>query len=72
MIIRVLKLNLYESENLRFLLFAKEGYKTSFWQREVRRDFINNVVIMRLLITFLFVISQKHMEITSATEVINS
>jgi len=51
-ILRVSKLNLHESGNLPLPLFAKEGYKTSLWQREVRRDFINNVVsIMRLLIS---------------------
>ncbi len=35
-------------------LFAKEGYKTSLWQREVRRDFINTVIpIMSLLVSIL-------------------
>ena len=73
MITRLLKLNLHESENLPFPLFAKEGFKSSLWQREVRRDFINNVVIiMRLLITFLFGISQRHMEVTSVIKGINS
>jgi hypothetical protein len=32
-------------KNLPFPLFAKEGYIASLWQREVRRDFLNNVVI---------------------------
>jgi hypothetical protein len=32
-------------KNLSFPLFAKEGYIASLWQREVRRDFLNNVVI---------------------------
>ena len=51
-LLRVSKLNFNKSENLPFPLFAKEGYKSSIWQREVRRDFINNVVIiMRLLIS---------------------
>jgi len=73
MITRLLKLNLHESENLPFPLFAKEGFKSSLWQREGRRDFINNVVIiMRLLITFLFGISQRHMEVTSVIKGINS
>jgi len=31
----------------------KRGKKTSLWQREVGRDFTNNVVILRLLISFL-------------------
>jgi hypothetical protein len=49
-LLRVSKLNVHKSENLPLPLFAKEGDKTSLWQREVRRDFINNVVpIMRLL-----------------------
>jgi hypothetical protein len=51
-LLRISKLNLHRSENLPLPLFAKEGYKSSLWQREVRRDFINNnnVVIMRPLI----------------------
>jgi hypothetical protein len=49
--LNAVKINLYKSENLPLPLFAKEGYKSSLWQREVRRDFIDNVVIiMRLLI----------------------
>jgi hypothetical protein len=47
--LRVSKLNLHESENLPSPLFAKEGYKTSLWQREVRRDFINNVFTIEAL-----------------------
>ena len=51
-LLRVSKLNFHNSENLPLPLFAKEGYKSSLWQREVRRDLINNVVIiMRLLIS---------------------
>jgi hypothetical protein len=50
-LLRVLKLNRHKLENLPLPLFAKEGDKSSLWQREVRRDFINNVVIIvRLLI----------------------
>jgi hypothetical protein len=33
------------SENLPFPLFAKEGYYSSLWKREGRRDFLNNVFI---------------------------
>jgi hypothetical protein len=43
-------LNLHKSENLPLPLFAKEGDKSSLRQREVRRDFINNLVIIILLI----------------------
>jgi len=56
-ILRASKLNLHESENLPLPLPSKygrtkEGDKTSLCQREVWRDFINNVVsIMRLFIT---------------------
>jgi len=32
-------------------LFAKEGDIASLWQREVRRDFLNNVVTHSLLVT---------------------
>jgi hypothetical protein len=40
------------SKNLPSPLFAKEGDSASLWQREVRRDFFNNVVIlMALLVT---------------------
>jgi hypothetical protein len=58
-VIRVSKLNLYESENLPLPLFAKDGYTPlnpllidgnypSLGQREVRRDFSNHVFsIMR-------------------------
>jgi general secretion pathway protein I len=42
-------MNLHRLENLPLPLFTKEGDKSSLWQREVRRDFINNVVIMRPL-----------------------
>jgi hypothetical protein len=31
-------------------LFAKEGDITSLWQREVRWDFLNNVVILMALL----------------------
>src|SRR4030042_7100500 len=34
-------------------LFAKSRERRDPWQREVRRDFTNNVVILRLLISFL-------------------
>jgi hypothetical protein len=37
-ILKASKLNSYKSENLPLPLFAKEGYKSSLWQREVRRD----------------------------------
>jgi hypothetical protein len=41
-------------KNLPLPLFAKEGYITSLWQREVRRDFIINVfILMTLLVTGL-------------------
>jgi hypothetical protein len=33
-------------KNLPLPLFSKEGYITSLWQREVRRDFIINVFIL--------------------------
>jgi len=51
-LLRISKLNLHRSENLPLPLFTKEGYKSSLWQREVRRDFINNnvVIIMKPLI----------------------
>jgi hypothetical protein len=61
-LLRVSQLNLHKSENLPLPLFTKEGNTplnplliegnfSSLWQREVRRDFINNVVIiMRPLI----------------------
>jgi len=53
-------LSLHESQNLPSPLFAKEGENPSLWQREGRRDFINNVVIiMRLLIKG--VIAMKNM-----------
>jgi hypothetical protein len=45
-LLRVSKLNLHESENLPLPLFTKEGCKSSLWQREDRRDFINNAVII--------------------------
>jgi hypothetical protein len=55
LLISASKLNFYESDNLPLPLFAKEGYKTSLWQREVRRDFIKNVVtIMKLLIMYMY------------------
>jgi len=39
-------------KNLPLPLFAKEGYISSLWQREVRRDFIINVfILMTLLVT---------------------
>jgi hypothetical protein len=39
-------------KNLPLPLFSKEGYITSLWQREVRRDFIINVfILMTLLVT---------------------
>jgi hypothetical protein len=38
------------SENLPLPLFAKEGFKPSLWQREVRRDFINIVFILMTLL----------------------
>jgi len=48
-------MNEHKSENLPTPLFAKEGYKSSLWQREVRRDFINNVaIIMRRLLRGAF------------------
>jgi len=38
-------------KNLPSPLFAKEGYISSLWQREGRRDFIINVfIIMTLLV----------------------
>ena len=58
--IKGLKIEFTKSENLPLPLFAKEGYKSSLWQREVRRDFINNVVnIMRPLIR-VFPAPQSH------------
>jgi hypothetical protein len=42
----VSQVNLHKSENLPLPDCAKEGYESSLWQREVRRDFINNVVII--------------------------
>jgi hypothetical protein len=39
-------------KNLPTPLFSKEGYVTSLWQREVRKDFIINVfILMTLLVT---------------------
>jgi hypothetical protein len=40
-----LQVRMHIPKNLPFPLFAKEGYIASLWQREVRRDFLNNVVI---------------------------
>jgi hypothetical protein len=37
-------------KNLPTPLFSKEGYITSLWQREVRRDFIINVFILMTLL----------------------
>jgi hypothetical protein len=37
-------------KNLPLPLFSKEGYFTSLWQREVRRDFIINVFILMTLL----------------------
>jgi hypothetical protein len=37
-------------KNLSLPLFAKEGYYSSLWQREVRRDFIINVFILMILL----------------------
>jgi len=53
------KLNLpeHELENLPSPLFAKEGKFSSLLQREVRRDFYNDVVIMNGLI-FQFIRSK--------------
>jgi hypothetical protein len=50
--IRGPKLNLHEHEleNLPSPLFAKEGKFSSLWQREVRRDFSTNVVIVKGMI----------------------
>jgi hypothetical protein len=46
------KLKLHYTENLPSPLFAKEGNYSSLRQREVRRDFIDQcVIILRLLIT---------------------
>jgi hypothetical protein len=56
-LLRVSQLNLHKSENLLLPLFTKEGNTplnplliegnfSSLWQREVRRDFINNVVVV--------------------------
>jgi hypothetical protein len=39
-LLRVSKFNRHYSENLPSSLFSKEGYYSSLWQREVRRDFI--------------------------------
>ena len=39
-VLRVSWLNGHYSENLPSPLFSKEGYYSSLWQREVRRDFI--------------------------------
>ncbi len=46
---------MHESENLppAFAEAASRRQVASLWQREVGRDFINNVVILRLLISFL-------------------
>jgi hypothetical protein len=39
-------------ENLPLPLFAKEGFISSLWQREVRRDFVIDVfILMTLLVT---------------------
>jgi hypothetical protein len=38
--IKGLIINRHYSENLPSPLFSKEGYYSSLWQREVRRDFI--------------------------------
>jgi hypothetical protein len=41
-------------KNLPSPLFTKEGYISSLWQKEVRRDFIINVFIfITLLITYV-------------------
>jgi hypothetical protein len=46
-------------KNLPTPLFSKEGYIPSLWQREVRRDFIINVLIlMTLLIILRFLIKK--------------
>jgi hypothetical protein len=37
-------------KNLPTPLFSKEGYITSLWQREVRRDFMINVFILMTLL----------------------
>jgi len=37
-------------KNLPLPLFSKEGYITSLWKREVRRDFIINVFILMTLL----------------------
>jgi hypothetical protein len=37
------------NKNLPFPLFAKEGNIASLWQREVRRDFINNATLVMVL-----------------------
>jgi hypothetical protein len=47
-------------KNLPLPLFAKEGYYSSLWKREVRRDFITNVFIfMTLLITTQILVIRK-------------
>jgi hypothetical protein len=44
-------------KNLPLPLFGKEGYITSLWQREVRRDFIINVfILMTLLVNVKIVV----------------
>jgi hypothetical protein len=42
-------------KNLPFPLFAKEGFISSLWQREVRRDFVIDVfMFVTLLVLTLF------------------
>jgi len=41
-------------KNLPLPLFAKEGYISSLWQREVRRDFIINVFILMTVLVRMF------------------
>ena len=65
-------LNLRKSENLPSPLFAKEGYKSSLWQREDRRDFINNVVIMKPLTTLSKLRMHTSLRATGRYETISS
>ncbi|OGW52977.1 MAG: hypothetical protein A2Y81_05355 [Nitrospirae bacterium RBG_13_43_8] len=42
-------------KNLPLPLFSKEGFISSLWQREVRRDFVIDVFILMTLLVIQFV-----------------
>ena len=51
-VLKMAKVEHHFLKNLPLPLFTKEGYISSLWQREVRRDFIMSVFIVITLMFF--------------------